>query len=56
VFGWANGFAVDAAGAAALRYETPTGYRVLLGVQAVLWLAALAALRTAAIRRREAQL
>jgi hypothetical protein len=56
VFGWANGFTVAAAGDATLRYQTPTGYRILLGVQAVLWLAAIAALRTAAIRRREAQL
>jgi hypothetical protein len=56
VYGWANGFRVEAAGLARLRYETPTVYRVLLGVQVLLWVAAIAALRTAAIRRREAEL
>ncbi|MGH9246404.1 MAG: glycosyltransferase [Acidimicrobiales bacterium] len=52
-FGWANGFTVDEPGAATLRFRTPVSYRALLGVQVLLWLAVLLALRAAAVERRQ---
>jgi hypothetical protein len=41
-YGWADAFDTGPGGAAVLRYLTPPMHHVLLGVQAVLWLAALA--------------
>jgi GT2 family glycosyltransferase len=55
-YGWAGGYTVAAAGPATLRYDTPTSYRVLLGLQALLWLAVIGMVRAASIRRREAEL
>jgi hypothetical protein len=55
-YDWANGFRVGASGPATLRFDTPSWYQALLGVQQLLWLIALGVLRAAAIRRREAEL
>jgi hypothetical protein len=53
-FGWANAFEVGRGGKATLRYHTsPTRY-VAIGVEVVLWFAALRALRDARRRRRKA--
>lgn len=52
LYGWANGFSVDRAGAATLRYDTPTSRPLLCGAQILVWLAAIAALR--AVTRRHA--
>jgi len=41
-YGWADAFDTGPGGAAVLRYLTPPMHHVRLGVQAVLWLAALA--------------
>jgi len=50
-FGWANAFTVDRAGAATLSFATPLSRLLLIGVQAVLWLVAVAV----AVRRSRRQ-
>ena len=45
VFGWANQFDVDQAGAGRLTYDTPITRRLLLVGQIVLWLVAFVAWR-----------
>ncbi len=52
LYGWANGFTVERAGPAALRYDTPTSRLLLCAAQVVVWLAAIVALR--AVTRRHA--
>jgi GT2 family glycosyltransferase len=49
-FGWANAFDVTTAGAATLSYDTPFTRYVLVALQAVLWLAAIAI--AVSLRRR----
>jgi GT2 family glycosyltransferase len=39
-FGWANAFAIDGAGDASLRYDTPMRRHLLLGAQVLLWIGA----------------
>jgi GT2 family glycosyltransferase len=48
-FGWANGYDVDPAGPGVLRFNTPLLHRLLLLVNAVVWLLVL---RSAAVHRR----
>lgn len=50
-FGWANAFEVTEPGRAVLRYRTPPAYLGLLGVQVLVWAAAVRAARRGRARR-----